>query len=143
MLNNAVVSVWLAFLVHFSPKIKIGTVILRILQYLASQLVMVSTRRGRDYQEDAAIAGAIAEVEAASNAATKADTAAAAIAAVAVACDAEDKAKDIEAAMHPLIWITRVWLRVWMRPRMLAPAAKSATATIEGMSMEEGWCGRG
>jgi len=72
MLNNAVVSVWLAFLVHFSPKNKIGTVILRILQYLASQLVMVSTRRGRDYQEDAAIAAAIAAVEAANDAAAEA-----------------------------------------------------------------------
>ena len=99
MLNNAVVSVWLAFLVHFSPKIKIGTVILRILQYLASQLVMVSTRRGQDYQEDGAIVAAIAEDKAASDAATKADTAAAAIAAVAVASEAEDKAKDIEAAI--------------------------------------------
>ena len=60
---------------------------------------MVSTRRGRDYREDGAIAAAIAKVKAASNAATKADKAAAAIAAVAVASDAEDKAKDIEAAI--------------------------------------------
>ena len=60
---------------------------------------MVSTQRGQDYQEDGAIAAAIAEDKAASDAATKADTAAAAIAAVAVASDAEDKAKDIEAAI--------------------------------------------
>jgi hypothetical protein len=70
-----------------------------ILWYLASQPGMVSTRRGRDYREDRAIAAAIAEVEAASNATTKADTAAAAIAAVAAASEAKDKAKDIEAAI--------------------------------------------
>jgi hypothetical protein len=58
---------------------------------------MESTRRGRDYQEDAAMAAAIAAVAVARDASTKADTVAAAIAAVAAASEAE--AKDIEAAI--------------------------------------------
>ena len=86
---NAVVSVWLAFLVVCSPKTKIGTDFYVFLGYLSSQTAMVSTKRGRDYREEADVAAAIAAVAAAIDAATEADTSAAAIAAVAAASEAK------------------------------------------------------
>ena len=91
---NAVVAVWLVFSVHSSPKTQIGTVFYRILGYLASQPAKMSTKRRRDYREDAAVAAAIAAVAAAtSEALSEADTSAA-IAAVTAAREAEE-AEDI------------------------------------------------
>jgi len=86
----------LVFSVHSSPKTQIGTVFYRILRYLASQLAMVSTRRRRDYREEAAIAAAIAAVAAATS---EADTSAV-IAAVTAGPEAEESETEaIEAAI--------------------------------------------
>ena len=63
----------------FWPKTQIGTDFYRILPYLASQTAKISTRRRRDYREDAAVAADIAAVAAAIKADTEADTAEAGI----------------------------------------------------------------
>ena len=90
----------MVFSIHSSPKTQIGTVFYRILWYLASQPAKMSTRRRRDYREEAAIAVDIAAVAAAtSKALSEADTSAA-IAAVAAAREAKEaETEDMESAI--------------------------------------------
>ena len=90
----------MVFSIHSSPKTQIGTVFYRILWYLASQPTKMSTRRRRDYREEAAIAVDIAAVAAAtSKALSEADTSAA-IAAVAAAREAKEaETEDMESAI--------------------------------------------